>query len=355
MGQVKLSPQPVAIDLFCGAGGLTHGLRRAGIRVALGVDVDPAAKYPYETNNPRSKFLLRDIWKLSPSEVVSHYPRGAVRILAGCAPCQPFSSYTQGTAVEQRADWRLLDRFAMFAEALEPQIVTMENVTNLRRHEVYQRFTDRLTELGYTVSDHDVECWRYGVPQMRTRLVLLASRHGAVDLVRPTHGGRRLRTVRHAIGNLSKLRAGASSLADPLHRSAALSKRNLRRIRASKPGGTWRDWDPRLRSPCHLSDRGFGFSPVYGRMSWEEPAPTITTRCFNYGSGRFGHPSAARAISLREAALLQSFPPGYEFVPANGDVHFMTIGRLVGNAVPVRLGEIIGRSIVRHLGVANGF
>jgi DNA (cytosine-5)-methyltransferase 1 len=251
--------------------------------------------------------------------------------------------------VEERADWGLLDRFSSLMEALNPHVVTMENVTNLRRHEVYRRFTDRLAELGYTVSDHDVECWRYGVPQMRTRLVVLASKFGPVDLPRHTHGGKRLRTVRHAISGLSRLKAGACSRSDPLHRSAGLSDRNLERIRVSKPGGTWRDWDPGLRSPCHLTDDGSSFSPVYGRMSWDAPAPTLTTRCFNYRSGRFGHPTAARAISLREAALLQSFPRDYRFVPDGEDVRFRAIGRLVGNAVPVRLGEIIGRSILRHL------
>jgi DNA (cytosine-5)-methyltransferase 1 len=341
--------QPTAIDLFCGAGGLTHGLRDAGLRVVLGVDVDPDARFPYESNNPGSSFLQRDLWYLRPEEIASYYPEGSTRILAGCAPCEPFSSYTQGTEVSARKDWALLDRYAEFASTLDPTVLTMENVANLRNHDVYRRFHEKLVGLGYHVTDHDVDCSRYGVPQRRTRLVLLASKLGPIELVRTTHATKRMRTVRHAIGELSRLRAGAVSRRDPLHRAAGLREQNLNRIRASKPGGSWLDWDEELRAPCHRTEGGRTYTPVYGRMSWDRPAPTITARCFNYGSGRFGHPSANRAISLREAALLQSFPKGYRFVETGSEIRFRTVGRLIGNAVPVRLGRVIGRSILRHL------
>lgn len=341
--------QPAVIDLFCGAGGLTYGLRDAGLPVVLGVDVDPDARFPYESNNPGSAFLQRDVWSLGSDEIAHFYPEGCLRILAGCAPCEPFSSYTQGTEVSARKDWALLDRFADFASALHPTVLTMENVTNLQNHEVYRRFEECLIRLGYHVSHFEVDCSRYGVPQKRTRLVFLASKLGEMELVRTTHGAKRMRTVWHAIGGMSRLRAGTVSRRDPLHRAAGLRKRNLERIRASKPGGSWLDWNEDLRTPCHRADSGRTYTPVYGRMSWDRPAPTITANCFNYGSGRFGHPSANRAISLREAALLQSFPKGYRFVEPGGEIHYRSVGRLIGNAVPVRLGRVIGRSILRHL------
>src|SRR5262249_22546065 len=148
----------------------------------------------------------------------------------------------------------------------------------------------------------------------RTRLVLLASRLGEISLPRPTHRGS-YRTVRDEIGALSPLRHGESDEVDQLHCASRLSETNVQRINAAKPGGTWRDWDPELVTACHKESTGRGYSSVYGRMSWEQPAPTITTQFFGFGNGRFGHPDQERRLSLREGALLQSFPRGYKFVP----------------------------------------
>src|SRR6185437_4792082 len=135
---------------------------------------------------------------------------------------------------------------------------------------------------------------------------------------------------------------------DPLHVACRLSELNLLRIKASKPGGTWRDWKPSLRAACHRRQTGDTYPSVYGRMEWDEPAPTITTQCFGYGNGRFGHPQQHRAITLREAAMLQTFPRKYDFVPKGQRVRFSQLGRLIGNAVPVRLGEIIAESFTHH-------
>jgi DNA (cytosine-5)-methyltransferase 1 len=183
---------------------------------------------------------------------------------------------------------------------------------------------------------------------------VFASRFGAIDIVRPTHRGTLVRTVRDAIGNLPAIKAGEISRDDPLHRSRGLTPRNLERIRATPAGGAWEDWDERLQLACHKKASGKTFRSVYGRMKWDEPSPVITTQCIGIGNGRFGHPEQDRAISLREAALLQSFPQSYNFIdPSAKTVSAQAIARQIGNAVPVRLGQIVARSISRHLQNAN--
>jgi DNA (cytosine-5)-methyltransferase 1 len=152
-----------------------------------------------------------------------------------------------------------------------------------------------------------------------------------------------------AIGNLEPIEAGTSSKKDRLHKSAALSKVNLKRIKKSVPGGSWRDWNEDLRADCHRKETGNTYVSVYARMEWDKPAPTITTQFFGFGTGRFGHPEQDRALSIREGAILQTFPSEYEFIPTTSPVGFKKLGKYIGNAVPVRLGEIIGKSIIRHL------
>jgi DNA (cytosine-5)-methyltransferase 1 len=230
----------------------------------------------------------------------------------------------------------------------------MENVPQLEKEVIFKRFVANLRSQGYSVTYSNVNCWTYGVPQTRTRLVLFASKYSQIKLVTPTHSSNRLRTVRQAIGRLEPIKAGGISMQDTLHRASALSPRNLRRIRASKPGGTWRDWTDDLVADCHKAETGETYPGVYGRMMWDRPAPTVTTQCHGFGNGRFGHPEQDRAISLREAALLQTFPRGYRFAAPDDPVTFHHLGRLIGNAVPVRLGRIIGRSILKHLETQSG-
>jgi DNA (cytosine-5)-methyltransferase 1 len=156
-------------------------------------------------------------------------------------------------------------------------------------------------------------------------------------------------TVRQAISRLPRIAAGEQHPGDPLHVASSLSTINLQRIQASKPGGTWRDWESDLLAPCHRKASGATYPSVYGRMEWDAPAPTITTQCFGFGNGRFGHPEQDRAISLREAAMLQTFPRRYKFVKEGEPVQFAPLGRLIGNAVPVRLGEVIAELLVEHV------
>jgi DNA (cytosine-5)-methyltransferase 1 len=179
--------------------------------------------------------------------------------------------------------------------------------------------------------------------------VLLASKLGNINLIPATHEPENFKTVKSAIGDLEELKAGSSSKIDRLHRSAGLSEKNLQRIKKSKPGGSWRDWERDLRATCHKKESGSTYSSVYARMAWNKPSPTITTQFFSYGTGRFGHPEQDRALSIREGALLQTFPKKYKFIQPGFPVDVLRLGKHIGNAVPVKLGEIIGKSIIKHL------
>ncbi|NOT62887.1 MAG: DNA (cytosine-5-)-methyltransferase [Acidobacteria bacterium] len=337
-----------AVDLFCGAGGLTHGLRLEGVNVAVGIDLDPTCEYPFEHNND-SEFLCADVAELTGDSLRDYYPARAVKLLAGCAPCQPFSTYSQGHRNDADDRWTLLRHFARLIKELRPELVTMENVPKLRDHEVFTDFVQTLKDLAYHVTYQVVDCREYGIPQNRKRLVLLASQLGEIELQKPTHAKKDFVPVRQVIGRLEKLAAGSISKRDPLHRTSALREKNLERIRASKPGGTWRDWDKKLVADCHNQRSGKTYPSVYGRMSWDKPAPTITTQCYGFGNGRFGHPEQDRAISLREAALFQTFPPDYAFAEPDDPISFRKTGRLIGNAVPVKLARVIAQSILTHL------
>ena len=342
-------PDWAVVDLFCGIGGLSHGFRQAGFQVVAGVDADETCRYAYETNND-AKFVGRPLEDVTGAEIRAMFPEGSRRILIGCAPCTPFSAYASGSK-SRSEKWSLVDLFMERIREVEPEIVSMENVTRLisfDRGRVFHRFVEGLASSRYQVTKKSVDAVAYGVPQHRRRLVVLASRLGQIGLPAPDQS--ETRTVRHAIGNLPPIRAGETDSTDRIHRSPNLSPLNLRRIRAAKPGKPWTDWeDPALVAKCHRRDSGASYRNVYGRMEWDRPSPTLTTGCFSFGRGRFGHPKQDRAISLREAALLQSFPANYDFVAPEDPVTFTHLGRHIGNAVPVALAATIGRAISSHV------
>ena len=344
----EFSPSNIhCVDLFCGAGGLTKGLMAAGVRVTAGVDLDEACRYPYEANNDGAKFHSSDVSKLKASVLQSLFGEGTTRILAGCAPCQPFSSYAQRYETKGTPRWGLLDHFARLVKGVVPDVVTMENVPTVTKHKVFDDFLAELRRLGYQVSHSVVDSAAYGLPQRRRRLVLLASRLGPIDLREPNEEIQA--TVRDALEELPELSHGQSHPEDPLHAASKLSPLNLRRIKASVPGGSWRDWPEELVAACHKKDTGRSYPGVYGRMEWDKPSPTLTTQFFGFGNGRFGHPEQDRGLSLREGAILQGFPSDYRFVEDGKRVQFKALGRLIGNAVPVELGRVIGESILDHL------
>lgn len=337
--------RPVAVDLFCGAGGLSYGMQRSGVRICAGIDVEPSCRHPFESN-VGAKFHEKDAVDLTPKFVKSLFTGDGPRVLAGCAPCQPFSCYAH---TSRRGRWTLLDKFGELVKEIKPDVVTMENVPGLLRYRRFSDYVRTLKRAGYHCTYGVVKCADYGVPQTRRRLVLLASKLGAIAMPRPTRAPRAYATVGETIGHLEEIEAGGASGRDPLHKSSGLSGRNLERIRSSVPGGTWKDWKRGLRAACHTRKTGSTYGEVYGRMRWDAPSPTITTEFHGFGSGRFGHPEQDRAISLREGALLQTFPENYSFVPARGSVMIAPVARMIGNAVPVALGAAIGGCIVDHV------
>lgn len=342
------TPKVCAVDLFCGAGGLTCGLRRAGIRVEAGVDNAEQCRYAFEHNN-RVDFLCRSVSEVRGSDLLDFLFGGDFSLLAGCAPCQPFSSFNRLKKSDD-AKRSLLLEFARLAEETTPDTIAMENVPQLAGQDVFRQFVERLRTAGFFWSDwRVVRCEDYGLPQHRHRLVFLASRLRPIRVLSAEEFGAPRRTVRDAIGTLPPLSAGGVDPSDPLHRCCGLSALNLARIRASRPGGTWRDWPESLRSPCHRKATGSSYKNVYGRMEWDRPSPTMTTQFVGYGTGRFGHPEQDRAVSLREGALLQSFPADYEFVAPGTQIELFPVARMIGNAVPVAIGELLGRSILKHL------
>lgn len=339
-----------AVDLFCGAGGLTHGLQQAGIQVVAGYDVEESCRFAYEHNN-NSLFINQDVTTLQKEDVENHLQGADYTLLAGCAPCQPFSTYSRTTKKSGSQDgrWGLLNSFGCLVAEVLPDFVTMENVPGLISQPVFDKFLSTLAESGYRYDYKIVFCPDYGMAQTRKRLMLIASKLDEVKLIEPSHLPEQYLAIKDVISNLPPISAGQTHDKDPLHRSSILSPINLKRIRASIPGGSWLDWPEELRASCHRKDSGKTFPSVYGRMAWSEPSPTITTQCNGFGNGRFGHPEQDRAISLREAALLQSFPNSYQFAPTCEKRSIAALAKMIGNAVPVRLGEVVGQSIKRAL------
>lgn len=344
----------VCVDLFCGAGGLTEGLQQSGVKVVAGVDFEEACRHPYEANHDGIVFRQADVAELDASTLDGWFGNAKVSVLAGCAPCQPFSKYARryqkeedGNSVENDERWSLLNHFGRLVEETMPDIVTMENVPTVIKHSVFTNFKGTLERLGYKVWVEVIDCSKYGLPQRRHRTVLLASRHGDIKLRDPI--ACEARTVEDVIKGLPILRHGGTDKEDRLHTASRLSELNYERIQHSKPGGSWRDWPKHLVAECHKKKTGKTYPGVYGRMKYDEPAPTLTTQFYGFGNGRFGHPTQARAISLREGALLQGFPPSYSFIPDDEPVQFKPLGRMIGNAVPVDLGRVIGESIIKHV------
>lgn len=341
------------VDLFCGIGGLTRGLLDSGLNVIAGFDNDISCQFAYEENN-NSIFYHQNIREMTGEEVNQCYDDNVTKILVGCAPCQPFSQmrYKMRDANYTDEKYNLLSEFGRIIQAVDPTIVSMENVPQIRNTQIYNDFLNLLNQMGFYVSTEIVFCPDYGISQTRRRFVLLASKLGEINLLPATHNRDQV-TIAQFIDGLPPIEAGEISEADPLHRSAHLSPINMQRIQASIPGGTWKDWPEELRTECHKKATGATFGSVYGRLSWDQIGPTITTQFYSFGTGRHGHPEQNRGLSLREGALLQTFPQNYNFIDPMKAFSFSDIARHIGNAVPVRLGEIIGLSIQQHLNNYN--
>jgi len=336
-----------AIDLFCGIGGLTYGLSKSGINVVAGIDLDESCKFAYERNN-HGIFIHKSVNEVTSEEIDELFGDTDIKILVGCAPCQPFSTHQKNKKNRSsHKDWGLLYDFLRLVEQTSPQIVSMENVPELRKERVFADFVDNLKLQGYSVNFKIHDASDYGVAQRRKRLLLLASKFGDIEFA---ESHERKLTVKDVIFKIDKIKAGITdNKKDRLHISPMLTDINIKRIKQSKQGGSWHDWDEELLPNCYKKTSGQSYKSVYGRMNWDDVAPTLTTQFINYGTGRFGHPEQDRAISLREGALLQSFPIEYQFIDEDEKINMRKIARQIGNAVPPKLGEHIGKSVLRHL------
>ncbi|MHB9150708.1 MAG: DNA cytosine methyltransferase [Thermoleophilia bacterium] len=334
--------RPVAVDLFCGCGGCTVGLKKAGFRVAAAVDIDPASIATYEANHPEVAMFKRDIRELDPLEVVggAGYRRERLDLLAGCPPCQGFSTMRTlngALTVDDPRNDLLLD-FRRFVVALRPRAVMLENVPGLADDVRFSSFCSRMEELGYLGRHRILDAADYGVPQRRRRLIYVAGL--GFEIPDPAEVQTQ-QTVRDAIGGLPK--AGASG--DPVH---DMPERRTPRIRdmisrIPRNGGSRKDLPTELQLECHR--RCNGFKDVYGRMSWDRPAPTITSGCFNPSKGRFLHPEEDRAVTMREASLLQGFPPDYAFASESK----IAVALMIGNALPPPFIEAHARCIAEAM------
>jgi len=336
-----------AIDLFCGIGGLTYGLQEAKIKVIAGLDNDKSCEYSYTKNNI-TKFICKDVSKYNFEVMKKMYSKGSIKVLAGCAPCQTFSSHAfKVKDKESDKRWNMIDHFLRGIKEIEPDIISMENVRGITRTEIFSKFVTSVQSMGYKVSYKVINCADYGIPQNRNRLVFLASKLGDIAIPTKTHSKENRVTIKEIIKDLPKIKSGETHQKDKVHVSRNLMDINIKRIKQSKPGGTWRDWDKKLLPNCYRKASGQTYSTVYGRMSWDKVSPTITTQFSSYGSGRFGHPEQDRAISIREGALLQTFPKEYDF---GEEIRTVEVSRHIGNAVPPELGQVIGETIVKHIG-----
>lgn len=339
----------IAVDFFCGAGGFTRGLLNIGISVVLGTDREEAFRQTYEVNNSPAKFLAKDIRHLKTDNlaaVINGVPRKDL-LFVGCAPCQPFTKQRRDySKTEERT---LLLEFARLIADLRPGQLVIENVPGLTKvsgFSTYRRFLNILKELKYKIAEGIIDAKNYGVPQTRRRYIMIAAKDMEPSLPSPTHGTRcsPYVTVRDAIAGYPSLPSGATHLYVRNHTAAILSSVNLRRIRQTpRDGGGRAKWPEELILKCH-SGNHTGHSDVYGRMWWDRPAPALTCRFRSISNGRYGHPEQDRAISLREGAKLQSFDDSFVFYGNSQE----SLAEQIGNAVPVRLAEAIGKHIL-HL------
>ncbi len=343
MKQNKLT----AIDLFCGAGGLTVGLKKSGFAVLAGVEIDEVAAASYQMNHKKHILYREDIRKLDPKRVLSDLDikPGELDLLAGCPPCQGFSSHRTRNKSSSVKDSRnsLIYEFLRFVEAMKPKTVMMENVPGLAKDNRMKRVQNRLIKLGYVFDDNSIavkDVSNYGVPQRRRRMILQVSRFGIIDEPKIV---KEKKTVYDAIGGLVKPGKSGDELHDfPENRTPKVNE--LIKL-IPKNGGSRNELPKKYWLPCHLRYPD-GYKDVYGRMTWNDVSPTITGGCVNPSKGRFLHPTQNRAITLREAALLQTFPPGYKFSLAKGKD---SIALMIGNALPPEFIRCHANSIKKHL------
>lgn len=349
-GFLNVDGRPTAVDLFCGCGGVTMGLKEAGFQVLGAVDIDPLSVKTYKMNHPEATMWETDIRELEPSELLEEFglKEGELYLLAGCPPCQGFSTMRTLNGAVDVEDPRndLLLEFQRFVEVFRPRAVMMENVPGLAEDERFSCFCSKLKRLGYLGHHRVLNAADYGVPQRRRRLIYLGGLGMVIPFADKVH---KTKTVKDVIGGLPRVGESGDPLHDMPERRTSKVLELIRRI--PKDGGSRTDLPEEDQLECHK--RCNGFKDVYGRMAWDDVAPTITGGCFNPSKGRFLHPEEDRAVSMREAALLQGFPAHYKF-PAAGKI---AVALMIGNALPPPFieahGRIIRKVLLNNDGVMN--
>ncbi|HCM62824.1 MAG TPA: DNA (cytosine-5-)-methyltransferase [Morganella sp. (in: Bacteria)] len=335
-------------DFFSGCGGTSQGFHQAGLDIAFGLDLDEFASETFKLNFPKAKVINSDITKLDVTCIEDVFNKAIARnkytLFSGCAPCQPFSTQNRIKKItDPRID--LLREFSKFIKQYQPDFVFIENVPGMQKLKDYATpfsdFIDDLNSLGYKYSFDVVSALWFGVPQDRKRLIMLASKCTEITLPNITHDGNNIpfSTVKEWIYDLPPIRDGETHDFIPDHQAASLNELNIARIKCTPEGKGRESWPDRLKLKCHSQHSGH--KDVYGRLAWDKPSSVLTTRCTSYSNGRFGHPEQNRALTLREAALLQTFPLNYKFVG-----NFNSKAKQIGNAVPPLMSEAIGNYLM---------
>ncbi|MGX9309643.1 DNA cytosine methyltransferase [Pantoea ananatis] len=338
-----------AVDFFAGGGGLSEGLKQAGFDVVAAVEIDKNAARTYKANHPDTHLISTDIRYVSGNTILDKLKGSQLDLLAACPPCQGFSSLTRSSKVEDPRN-SLIGEVTRLIKTLLPKTIMIENVPGItsRGERYLGEFLNALTSMGYNYSYSVLQVADYGVPQLRKRFVLLANLGNKIEIPRKTHSSKKedgvsgWKTVKDAIGNMPEsvtldqayLYGGFEAL--NWHVTRSISDLTKKRLEFIKPGGSRFDLPDDLRPNCHKGNNT-GFSNVYGRMAWDKPSPTITGGCTTLSKGRFGHPEKMRTITIREAALLQTFPENYSFEASSID----DVCKIIGNALPCLFAKIM--------------
>ncbi|WP_449386849.1 DNA cytosine methyltransferase [Chryseobacterium lineare] len=331
-----------AIDLFSGCGGQTEGLHQAGFDTKVAIEIVDDAVLAFKMNHKKTEVIKRDIRLISADEIREKLKGEPLHLLAGCPPCQGFSSIRRLNRKESIGDDRnsLVLEYLRLVEELQPLTIMMENVPGLIDYDLFKQVFARLKELGYNPKVEVVNVKDYGVPQKRRRMIMVGSLLGNINVAKPT--GQKV-TVKDVIGSLKSVQ----ETNDPVHQIVASHTPKVmeRIILTPKDGGSWKDLPKQYQLKCHTG-KNVGFNDVYGRLRWNDYSTTITGGCLNPSKGRFLHPEEDRCITAREAALLQSFPKDYKF-PTN--ISKTALALLIGNALPPKFSYHQSKNIYDHL------